>query len=148
MSINKEITPKFWENKTLFQMNEDEWEALCDGCGLCCYRKIIEGFLWNKKILNTRIACNFLDTKTCKCKNYKNRFLLQTECVKLDKKSIKHFKWLPQTCAYRLLAEKKPLPNWHPLISGNTESVKNAGIFIPNPISESDAENWYDYVIE
>lgn len=147
MDEKTEILPKFWEIKKIEEMNDAEWEALCDGCGLCCYRKIVDGYLWKKKILNTRIACNLLDTQTCRCKNYASRFSLQSECVKLDKKSIKHFKWLPQTCAYRLLAEGKTLPDWHPLISGNPESVKQAGICIKDPVSEKDADDWYDYVV-
>lgn len=137
----------FWETKKLKDFTEDEWESLCDGCGLCCYRKIIQGYLWWKKTLTTKVACNLLDCKTCKCLDYENRFIKQSECIKLNRKKIKKFKWLPKTCAYRLIYEHRPLPSWHPLISGNKESVKNANISITDGINEKDAEDWFDYII-
>ena len=138
----------FWETKELKDFTQEEWESLCDGCGRCCYRKIIDGWLWWKKILNTRVACNLLDCNTCRCTDYENRFEKQPECIKLDRKKIKAFKWLPETCSYRLVYEKKPLPSWHPLVSGNPESVKEAGIPIENGINERDAEDWFDFIID
>lgn len=139
---------KFWETKKLEEMSQEEWESLCDGCALCCYRKIIDGYLFWKKILNTKVACNLLDCKTCRCMDYDNRFSRQSECIKLDRKKIKKFKWLPKTCAYRLLMEGKPLPQWHPLISGTRESVLNSGICIKDGINEEQAGDWYGYLID
>lgn len=138
----------FWETKELKDFSQKEWESLCDGCGICCYRKIIDGYLWWKKILNTKVACDLLDCKTCRCTDYEHRFEKQAECIKLDRKKVKEFKWLPETCAYRLINEGKPLPSWHPLISGNPNSVKEASIPIENGINEKDAEDWFDFIID
>ena len=132
-------------------MDTREWEVLCDGCGKCCYRKILEGHLWNKRILNTRIACDLLDCDTCRCTDYKHRFERQKECIKLDKNKIGKFKWLPETCAYRLIHEGKPLPEWHPLVSGTEDSLKKSGILIENGINErclDENDDWYDYIID
>lgn len=140
---------RFWETKKLKDFTQEEWEALCDGCGKCCFRKILDGYLWWKKILNTRVCCDLLDTDSCRCKDYENRFSLQPECIKLNRRKLKDFKWLPETCAYRLVFEGKKLFPWHPLISGNKGSVKEAGIFIENPVPEKDCreEDWWDFVI-
>lgn len=147
-SMSKDSANNYWQTKSLSQMTEDEWESLCDGCGLCCYRKIIDGYLFWKKILKTKVACNLLDCSTCRCRDYENRFSKQSECIKLDRKKLKTFKWLPETCAYRLIMEKKPLPPWHPLVSGTRESVLDSGVCIKDGINEEDADDWYDYIIE
>lgn len=138
---------RFWETKTLKQMTESEWELLCDGCGLCCYEKIIEGKGKKEKLYYTKIACNLLDLKTGKCSNYCHRFEIVPDCIKLTYKNIENFNWLPETCAYRLLHEGKKLPTWHPLISKNPESVKSANIQIKNGIHIKDAKNYEDYII-
>lgn len=143
------MTENFWKQKTFAEFTDEEWEALCDKCGICCYRKIITGFLWWKKIRNTRIACDLLDTKSCCCKNYENRFSLQSDCLKLNRGNVEEFSWLPETCAYRLIFEGKELPHWHPLISGRNETVAEAGIPIKNGLNESAADgNWKEYFIE
>ncbi len=139
---------RFWETKKLEEMSQEEWEMLCDGCGLCCFRKILEGHLWWKRILNTRIACDLLDCNTCRCTDYENRFSRQGECIKLDRKKLKSFKWLPATCAYRLIMEGKNLPPWHHLLTGTYDSLKEAGILKEEPIHEKDAADWYQYVTD
>lgn len=139
---------KFWETKSLTEMTTDEWEALCDGCGKCCYRKFIEGRGKREKLYYTRIACDLLDLTTGKCGDYLNRFKLDTECTKLTKKNLPQFGWLPNTCAYRLLYEGKPLFDWHPLISGNPNSVKLADIQIANGIHEKDVIDWFEFIID
>ncbi|HDL4642341.1 TPA: hypothetical protein PW958_002355, partial [Mannheimia haemolytica] len=58
------------------------------------------------------------------------------------------FGWLPKTCAYRLLYEGKPLFDWHPLISKDPDSVKNAGMLIANGIHEKDVIDWFEFVID
>ena len=141
------MTGDFYKNKSLFEMSDEEWEALCDGCGKCCYRKFIEGRGKNSKLFFTRIACNFLDLKTGLCSEYENRFKLNKECTHLTKKNVKEFSWLPETCAYRLLYENKPLPQWHPLVSGNKNSVREAGICIEDAVHEKDAGDWEDYIL-
>lgn len=142
-----ETDGRFWETKSLAQMSESEWEMLCDGCGLCCFEKIIEGKGKHKKIYFTRIACNLLNLKTGKCNNYCRRFEIVPECNKLTVKNLRDFDWLPETCAYRLLYEGKNLPSWHPLVSKNPESVKSAGIQIKNGVHLKDTKNWEDYII-
>ncbi len=139
---------RFWQTKTLLEMDDQEWEALCDGCGLCCYRKILDGYGKHERIYFTRIACNQLNLKNGKCRNYPQRFELEQDCTKLTKQNLPDFSWLPKTCAYRLLYENKPLFDWHPLISGNPNSVKLAGIPIKNGIHEQDVIEWFDFVIE
>ena len=99
-------------------------------------------------MLYTRIACNLLDTQTGKCRNYPQRFLLESDCTKLTKKNLPDFCWLPKTCAYRLLYENKPLPDWHPLISHDPDSVRKAGVLIADGVHERDVIDWFDFVIE
>ncbi len=117
----------FWEKKSLEELSAEEWETLCDGCGRCCLEK-----LENRKtgkVYFTAIACHLLDLSTCRCREYESRFELVPDCLKLDPRNI-HGKWLPSTCAYRLLQEGKKLPHWHPLISGNPVSVRDAGMSV------------------
>ncbi|OOR98666.1 hypothetical protein B0186_08860 [Canicola haemoglobinophilus] len=142
------LSPEFWKYKSLLEMNEDEWEALCDGCGKCCYQKFIEGRGKRQKLYFTRIACNLLNVESGKCGNYSQRFSLVKDCTKLTKANLADFSWLPNTCAYRLLYENKPLFDWHPLISGNSNSVKLAGVMIEQGIHEKDVIDWFEFVID
>lgn len=143
-----ELRPRFWENVPLSEMNDAEWEALCDGCGKCCYRKYLRGRGKYERIYFTRVACNLLNLKTGKCGNYSRRFELIDDCTKLTKQNLPDFGWLPATCAYRLLYENKPLFDWHPLISGNSETVRKAGIMIADGVHEDDVIDWFEFVIE
>ena len=138
----------FWQKKSLLEMTESEWEALCDGCGKCCYRKYIQGRGKREKLYYTRIACNLLDVETGKCRNYSERFKIESDCTKLTQKNLPDFGWLPNTCAYRLLYEGKPLPEWHPLVSGDPDSVKKAGVLIQDGVHEEDVIDWFEFVIE
>ena len=126
------LTPRFWETKTLDEMNEQEWEALCDGCGRCCLLKIEDvdsGETWY-----TNVVCQYHDNDSCRCTRYKDRSLLVPDCIKVTPDVARTEKWLPDTCAYRLLAEGKPLYDWHPLVSGNPDSVREAGITITGKV--------------
>lgn len=143
-----QLEPHFWQYKSLLEMNDAEWEALCDGCGKCCYRKYIAGCGKRQKLYYTRIACNLLDLKTGKCCDYPNRFNIETDCTKLTKTNLPDFHWLPDTCAYRLLYENKPLPKWHPLISQDSHSVQEAGIQIVQGVHEKDVIDWFEFVID
>ena len=127
----------FWEEKTLQEMNSQEWESLCDGCGLCCLEKIETEA---GEVYFTDVACRLLDTKTCRCKDYSNRSKKVKDCVKLSAKNTAAFDWLPATCAYKLIHNGKDIPAWHPLISGNKESVHAAGISVKNRIISSDSD--------
>lgn len=143
-----QITPEFWKHKSLLEMNDAEWEALCDGCGKCCYRKYILGRGKRERLYYTRVACNLLDVETGRCTNYPNRFKIEQDCTKLTKKNLPDFGWLPKTCAYRLLYEGKPLFDWHPLISQQSDSVKQAQILIANGVHEKDVIEWFEFVID
>ncbi len=142
------LDAEFWTKKSLLEMNEEEWEALCDGCGRCCYQKFIEGRGKREKLYYTRIACNLLDLNTGKCGDYFNRFKKQPDCTKLTKKNLADFAWLPKTCTYRLLYENQPLPHWHPLISKDSNSVAKANILIQHGIHEKDVIDWFDFIID
>jgi len=131
------VKKNFWEEKTLQEMNSQEWESLCDGCGLCCLEKIETEA---GEVYFTDVACRLLDTKTCRCKDYSNRSKKVKDCVKLSAKNTAAFDWLPATCAYKLIHNGKDIPAWHPLISGNKESVHAAGISVKNRIISSGSD--------
>ena len=118
----------FWRMKTLEEMSQDEWESLCDGCGRCCLVKLEDED--NGDIHFTDIGCRLLDAKTCRCRDYERRNQRVPDCVRLTPAGIRGLTWLPVTCAYRLIAEGKDLPDWHPLVSGSADSVHDAGISI------------------
>jgi len=109
-------------------MSHDEWESLCDGCGRCCLQKLKTDH--EHLVRYTRVACRLLDVKACKCRNYRQRNVHVPECVTLDADNINNFEWLPDTCAYRRLNENRGLADWHPLVSGNADSVHEAGISV------------------
>ena len=117
----------FWKNKSLNALTPTEWESLCDGCGRCCVIKLEDED--NGDIFYTNVACRLFDDQTCRCGNYGLRSQLVKGCVVLTPKTLPDVaQWMPTTCAYRLLHEKKPLFDWHPLVSGDAESVHTAGI--------------------
>ena len=146
----KGLTPRFWEKKPLSRMNDAEWEALCDGCGKCCLNKLEDEE--TEVVVLTRVACRLLDDATCRCVHYENRHQFVPDCIVLKPDTIaSHAYWLPETCAYRLLWQGNPLPDWHPLISGTAETVHAAGVSVRGTtVSEFDTpfEEWEDHIIE
>ncbi len=106
----------FWE-KPLNQLTKYQWEQLCDGCGLCCIEKVED----DNYVYYTKVICDLLDKKTGKCTNYKNRQKLVFDCVDLQKIDLSVIDWLPNSCAYVLRTNNKPLPKWHPLIDKTGE---------------------------
>jgi len=130
MTDQDKTSTSFWKRKRLSQMNHDEWESLCDGCGRCCLHKLEDQD--DGRIYYTRAACELLDISTCRCKDYSNRQSLMPDCIQLSVDHAEYFDWLPETCAYRLLAEGEDLPEWHPLVSGDPDSVIKAGISVRN----------------
>ncbi len=116
---------RFWETVPLAEMTAEQWEALCDGCGKCCLEKLEEE--GSGRIHYTNVACELLDRSTGRCQHYGARFHLMPSCLPLNPKTIQNPHWLPRTCAYRRLQEGKPLPAWHPLLSGDPNSVRRAG---------------------
>jgi len=119
---------RFWESKSLDEMNQQEWESLCDGCGLCCLLKIED--IDSGELFYTNVVCEYHDNKRCCCTRYRERSVLVPDCIKVTPDVARTEKWLPGSCAYRLLAEGSPLFDWHPLISGDPDSVQQAGISI------------------
>ncbi|TNE64013.1 MAG: YcgN family cysteine cluster protein [Rhodobacteraceae bacterium] len=142
--------PRFWETVPLTKMTEDEWEALCDGCGKCCLNKIEDAD--TGEVFLTRVACRLLDDYSCQCGQYEIRKRLVPECIQLTPENIAdHAYWMPATCAYRLLWQGRTLPDWHPLLTGDPESVHAAGISVRGmtvPEFEVDEEDWEDHIIE
>ncbi len=116
----------FWEIKTLAEMTPSEWEAICDGCGLCCLTKLQDDE--TDEIVYTRVVCPYSDTQTAACSDYANRSVNVPTCVNLTVERVAEFDWLPDTCGYRVLLRGDPLPGWHPLVSGHKDSVKKAGV--------------------
>ncbi|MGQ9831937.1 MAG: YcgN family cysteine cluster protein [Thermochromatium sp.] len=119
------MNERFWETTPLTELTAEQWESLCDGCGKCCLEKFEDEETGN--IVYSRVACALLDLKTCRCRHYADRAQLMPDCITLVPQVLAWPQWLPETCAYRLLAEGRPLPDWHPLISGDPDSVVDAG---------------------
>ncbi|WOK35189.1 YcgN family cysteine cluster protein [Sphingomonas sp. C3-2] len=141
------VTKAFWETKTLEQMDRAEWESLCDGCGKCCIHKLEDEE--TGELLPTNVACKLLDRHSGQCTNYRHRRAFVPECVRLTPKLLREIDWLPDSCAYRLIDEGKPLPDWHPLVSGDPESVHRAGISVRGwTISEVDAGDLELHIVD
>ncbi|MDO8289731.1 MAG: YcgN family cysteine cluster protein [Parvibaculum sp.] len=139
----------FWKRKTLEEMNRKEWESLCDGCAKCCLVKLEDED--TLVIEYTNVACRLLDCTTCQCSDYKNRKKHVPDCVKLSPKVIEEVSWMPPSCAYRLISEGKDLPDWHPLVSGETESVVEAGMSVRGRVvseTEIEFDDICDYIVE
>ncbi len=138
--------PPFWRLKPLSKMSAEEWESLCDGCAKCCLEKLED--IDTGKVVYTNVACRLLDTDSCLCTDYTRRGHLVDDCEQLTAKSIPTLKWLPDTCAYFLLANGKDLPWWHPLVSGDPETVHRAGMSVRGrAVPESAAGDLEDHIV-
>jgi uncharacterized cysteine cluster protein YcgN (CxxCxxCC family) len=129
-------------------MSTEQWESLCDGCARCCLHKLQDAH--TEKIYYTNVACRLLDPQRCRCTQYERRQTLIPDCVVLTPDGLGDLTWLPDTCAYRLLSENRPLPAWHPLVSGDPESVHLADISVRGfTVSEDevDDEDFEDHII-
>ena len=127
---------EFWEAKALNEMSAEEWEALCDGCGRCCLYKLEDED--TGELYFTNVACRLLDLHTCRCLDYARRAERIPDCLVLTPSVPDLFDQLPSTCAYRLLADGLPLPAWHPLRSGDVDSVHHAGISVQDKVVSED----------
>lgn len=142
----------FWETKRLREMSREEWEALCDRCGQCCMIKVEDED--TSDIHLTRLACKLLDVGSCQCSDYANRHASVPDCVVIGLKNVRKLKWLPQSCAYRRVAEGRGLAWWHPLVSGDPETVHQAGVSVrgwarsEEGVSEDDIERYIIGTVE
>jgi uncharacterized cysteine cluster protein YcgN (CxxCxxCC family) len=137
----------FWREKSLRDMTRPEWESLCDGCGKCCVHKLEDEE--TGELFPTNIACRLLDGMTGRCKDYRNRRAYVPECVRLTPDKLLTLDWLPSSCAYLLLAQGQDLPDWHPLVSGDPESVHRAGQSVRGwTVSEDDVGDFENHIID
>lgn len=118
----------FWQEKSLGEMSHEEWESLCDGCARCCLIKLEDEE--SGELCTTSVVCRYLEIEQCRCSVYGERSRLVPECLQVTRENIAGLYWMPHSCAYRLLAEGNPLPDWHPLVSGGSESIHEAGIAV------------------
>lgn len=138
---------RFWEDKPLDALDRAEWEMLCDGCGKCCVHKLEDEE--TGELFPTNVACKLLDRHSGRCSNYRHRRAFVPECVRLTPKLAATLDWLPETCAYKLRAEGKQLPEWHHLVSGDPEAVHKAGMSVRGwTVSEVEAGELEDHILE
>ena len=119
---------EWWNTKSLAELSPTQWESLCDGCAKCCLHKLEDED--SAEVFYTKVRCRHLDEDLCRCTDYANRSVLVPNCIALDRNNVHALDWLPSSCAYRLRAHNQPLPDWHPLVSGDNISVHEAGISI------------------
>ena len=147
--MTEPLRKKFW-TRPLADLNASEWEALCDGCGKCCLNKLEDED--TREVALTNVACRLFDDATCRCAQYDIRHQFVPECIVLTPATLaQHAYWLPQTCAYRLVSEGRDLPDWHPLKTGSSDSVHQAGVSMQHrtvPEFEVDDDDWEDHIIE
>lgn len=140
---------EFWKRKTLAEMDQQEWESLCDGCGLCCLQKL-EDEDDPEAIYYTRIACKLLDRESCRCSDYANRRRHVPDCIQLTPADAASFSWLPPSCGYRLVAEGEDLPPWHHLVCGDRQAVHRAGISQAGRMlaeEQVNEDDWEEHII-
>jgi len=128
----------FWRRKSLEEMTDSEWESLCDGCGRCCLNKLEEE--GTDRTFYTNVGCRLLDGQSCRCRDYAHRLEKVDDCVRLTPESLKTITWLPPSCAYVLLSEGRDLYWWHPLVSGDPDTVHAAGVSVRGRVAASEAQ--------
>ncbi|MFZ5467278.1 MAG: YcgN family cysteine cluster protein [Pseudomonadota bacterium] len=142
------MSARWWTTKPLEQMSPQEWEGLCDGCGLCCLHKLEDED--DGTVYTTNVACELLDCASARCSDYPNRQRRVPGCTVLRAEDVAAFHWLPPTCAYRLVAEGRDLPDWHPLRTGRPDSTRAAGHSVAGrclSAREVDMETLEDHII-
>jgi uncharacterized cysteine cluster protein YcgN (CxxCxxCC family) len=140
---------ELWEEKALTEMSQEEWESLCDGCARCCMIKVEDEE--DGAIYHTGLVCHLLDIEACRCTRYPERHDIVRDCIEFTADLAGQLKWLPKSCAYRRLAEGRTLADWHPLISGDPESVHRAGISVRDrviPVQHVHEDELADHVVD
>ncbi|MDO7841392.1 YcgN family cysteine cluster protein [Sphingomonas immobilis] len=141
------MSARFWEDTPIEKLDRAQWEALCDGCGKCCIHKLEDEE--TGELFPTNVSCRLLDRATALCSDYKHRHAFVSDCVRLDRNNVHGIEWLPSTCAYRLRAEDRQLPEWHYLVCGDREAVHRAGQSVRGwTISEDDAGELEHHIVE
>jgi uncharacterized cysteine cluster protein YcgN (CxxCxxCC family) len=147
LASNEEVP--FWRRKSLSQMTNSEWESLCDGCGKCCLNKLEEEE--TSRIYYTAVGCRLLDGESCRCRDYAHRQDMVSDCVRLTPRNLRRINWLPPSCAYVLVAQGKDLYWWHPLVSGDSDTVHAAGVSARGRVTASEIdvpdEDLEDYIV-
>jgi len=127
------VRDRFWE-LPLADLNRHEWELLCDGCARCCLKKLQDDDTSGKgapSLAYTRVVCRYLDQQKCSCQAYGRRNELVPDCLVLDMSVLQaSVDWIPDTCAYKLRYQNRPLPDWHPLLTGSREQMQTQGIAV------------------
>lgn len=136
----------FWRTTALEDMNDQQWESLCDGCGRCCLIKLEDED--TGRVHYTDVGCRLLDGDTCRCRDYPNRQAHVPDCIRLTPENVRGLTWLPPTCGYRLVREGADLPWWHPLVSGDPETVVIAGIAVRGRLSGSELDMEPEELVE
>lgn len=140
---------RFWETRCPGILTPAQWERLCDGCARCCLLSFEDE--QTGTLYRTRIVCQYLEMHSCRCTIYGERTDLVPTCVRLRPENLERVYFMPPTCAYRLLAEGRALPGWHPLVSGDPESVHRAGMSVRGraiPENYVHPDDWERYVID
>ena len=150
MTKSDDPAEPFWRAKSLEDMSASQWESLCDGCGRCCLVKLEDED--TGEIHFTDLGCRLLDGQSCRCTDYARRRRRVRDCIKLTPEGVRNLSWLPQTCGYRLVAEGRDLAWWHPLVSGSSETVHEAGISVRGRVTASEldvpVELWIDRIVK
>jgi hypothetical protein len=147
--LGSDANAPFWQRKSLAELDPEEWESLCDGCGRCCLHKLAD--VATGAVRFTAVACRLLDLDRVRCSDYANRRARVPDCLRLSPESETVFAQLPDSCAYRMLWEGRPLADWHPLVSGDPKSVRSAGISVRGKVigeAEADLEDIERYAYE
>jgi len=140
------LRERFWE-LPLADLSREEWEALCDGCGRCCLNKLEDED--TGEIAHTNVACKLLDTGTARCGDYRRRRAFVPDCLRLTPRLVGQVTWLPDSCAYRLRAEGRPLREWHHLLSGDPTAVHRRGPGVAGRVvSEIDAGPLEHHIVD
>jgi uncharacterized cysteine cluster protein YcgN (CxxCxxCC family)/dihydrodipicolinate synthase/N-acetylneuraminate lyase len=116
----------FWRRKSLNEMTADEWDSLCDRCGRCCLGTLRADDTSELYFLD--VGCKLQDPVTGGCSDYPNRKALVPTCIQLTPTNVGTLDQLPPTCGYVRVHRGQDLEWWHPLVSGDPNSVRAAGV--------------------
>ncbi|MDO6460255.1 YcgN family cysteine cluster protein [Granulosicoccaceae sp. 1_MG-2023] len=137
----------FWRITPVHELDDAQWESLCDGCGRCCLQKLQD--VDTGTTYFSRVACRLLDTQSCRCSDYANRFAQVPDCTAVRPLDAEKRKWLPPSCAYVKVSAGEELPAWHHLRCGDPDAVHTAGISVRgwSVPEEGVAEEDYEYLL-